>query len=106
MTRPWSTWLSSTKTSLAATYEATRPHLGSEESEVAELEVGPEVAHVVLPVMARDELHHVILRDEIGVAVHELPRMLPQRRDGGRSLQHRDGETILDASACTEAQQV
>ena len=81
-------------------------HLRSEEPQVAELEVGPEVTHVVLPVAARHKLHQVVLRDELSVAVHETPRVLPERRDGGGTLQYRNGETVLDASACMEHEAV
>ena len=72
-------------------------HLGPEEAQVAQLEVGPEMAQVVVHAARGHKIKHVVLGDELRPRAHEALRLRPERRDGGRPLQHRNGEPVLDA---------
>ena len=62
------------------------------------------MAQVVVPAARGHEVQHVVLRDELRPRAHEALRLRPERRNGGRPFQHRDGEPVLDAPEQEETQ--
>src|SRR5690242_2732190 len=70
--------------------------LGPQPIQVADLEVGPEVAVVVgLAVVVADELHGVVLSNVLGEALGEVLGSFPESRDGLDIFVQTEGEAVL-----------
>ena len=76
--------------------EVCRILLGPQEVEIPDLEIGPEVAEVVVRACIRcHKLQQVISGKDGGVLCHEGPSCVPQGGDSGVQLQHCDDEPVL-----------